>query len=198
MLTKDQVSKLLNRPLTTAENTNFSTYLKIATERLEELLCFDLCINTPTRTYLVREGYRTVFTDVFNGSVTITIDGETVDTADYTVRQFDNLNGSWFNSIVFKKHLPREVEEIVVEAAWGFNGLPVDLQLLLAKLFALNTQSQTADDRVKSKKIEDFTVSYNDQTTYDQFVMSNADVIRKYSICSMGDIQHGRVYPVYY
>lgn len=197
MLTKDQVSKLLNRPLTTAEDTNFSTYLKIATERLEELLCFDLCITTPTRTYIVREGYRTIFTDVFTGTPTVTIDGETVESDKYSVRQFDNLNGKWFNSIVFKQHLSRTVEEVTVQAAWGFQTLPVDLQLLLAKLFALNSQQQTTDDRVRSKKIEDFTITYDATTTYDQFILSNADVINKYSICGIGEISHGRVSTIY-
>lgn len=197
MLTKEQVSKLLNRPLTTAENTNFSLYLKIATERLEELLCSNLCITEPTQTYLVREGYRTIFTDVFRGTPVLRINGEVVEASKYSVRQFDNLNGKWFNSIVFKQFLDRDVEEVTVEASWGFGTLPSDLGLLLARLFALNTGAQTADERVKSKKIEDYSVTYNENSLFDQFKHDNMDVIYKYSLCSQGEIQHGSVYPIY-
>lgn len=199
MLTKDQVSKLLNRPLTTAENTNFSLYLDIATERLEELICSDLCIKTLTRTYEVRQGYRTIYTDIFRGTPVVSVDGTVQEATDYSVRQFDDLNGSWFNSIVFKKFLPRTAKEVTVEASWGFGTLPSDLQLLLAKLFELNTKSQTEDERVRSKKIEDFSITKNDNTLFDQFKIDNADVLSKYSICLHSEVQHGGIYnePVY-
>jgi hypothetical protein len=196
MLSKEQISKLLNRPLTTAETNNFSSYLKIATERLEDLLCSDLSSESEERTYYAREGYRTIFTDPFTGTPVVTVDGTVQETDTYSVRQFDNRNGSWFNSIVFKCFLPRDTEEITVEADWGFDCLPIDLQLLLSKLFAINTTEQTADNRVKSKKIEDFTVTYKDAPTYEEFVSSNSSTISKYSICGVGEVSHGPIYSV--
>lgn len=196
MLTKDKLSKLLNRPLTTEEVSNFDLYLEIATKRLEELLCTNLCIKEATQNYRVREGYRTIYTDVFTGSAVVTIDGDVVDTADYSVRQFDDLNGKWFNSIVFKKFLDRDIEEVTVEAAWGFGTLPNDLGLLLAKLFALNSTAQTTDERVRSKKIEDYSITLNDNSLFDQFVSDNQDVIHKYSICMQGEVQNGTIHAI--
>lgn len=195
MLTKEQVSKLLNRSLTTAENTNFSTYLNIAVKYLETLLCADLNERVEDRTFDVRDGYRTIFTDPFTQINTITVNGVEKAADTYSVRQFDKRSGSWYNSVVFKQHLDRDVEEITINADWGFTDcLPSDLQMLLAQLFNLVTELQTADDRVKSKKIEDFQVTYKDAQTYDEFVASNASVVRQYSVCSLGDIQNGHIY----
>lgn len=42
ILTKQQIAALLGRSLSTVENTNFDTYLKIAIARLEDLLCTTL------------------------------------------------------------------------------------------------------------------------------------------------------------
>ena len=193
MLTQAQISKLLNRPLTTAEVTNFDSYLKIATERLESLLCTKLSITAANQTYLIREGYRTLYTDIFNGTPTVTIDGVVAEADSFSPRQFDNLNGDWYNSIVFKKFLSRDVQEVTVAADFGFDPVPEDFQLLLARMFALNTSEQTGDDRVRSKKIEDFSVTLNDQTAYQQLVASNANVIRRYSTCQSGEVTHGSV-----
>lgn len=42
LLTKTEIEALIGRSLTTIENTNFDLYLKIATDRLEDLLCITL------------------------------------------------------------------------------------------------------------------------------------------------------------
>lgn len=191
MLTKEQVSKLLNRSLTASEDSNFEMYLKIATERLEELLCMSLCGDDSDRTYAARNGYRTLFTDPFTDVTSVTIDGTEVDAGDYLVKQNDRYSGGWYNSIEFDT--PMHCKKIVVEADWGFDCLPVDLQLLLAKLFAQGSVEQRSDNQVKSKKIEDFTVTYKDGTTFDEFVSANQHVISKYSLCNVGDVQHGSI-----
>lgn len=191
MLKEEQVIKLLNRPLTSAEVSNFSLYLKIATERLEDLLCINMCKDIGLRTYVSRYGYRTVYTDPFRRINTVTIDGNEVSEDDYVIRQNDKFNGSWYNAIEFDSM--RNGEKIVVDAEWGFNGLPVDLQLLLAKLFAQGSVEQTSDNLVKSKKIEDFSVTYKDSATYDEFVLTNISTINKYAQCNLGMIRHGSV-----
>ena len=200
MLTKEQVSKLLNRTLTAPETQNFGLYINNAKTRLEALLGMSLENEHATRMYNTRQGYRTVFTDVFTTDVdaVVTVAGEVKDPATYTVRQFDNLNGTWFNSIVFTNHLDRSVDYISVEADFGFNDcLPNDLQLLLAKMFALNSTEQTADNRVSSKKIEDFTVSYRDVQTYDDLISTNQQVIDAYSIKDKGMIRNGHLHIIY-
>lgn len=189
MLTKEQLSKLLNRPLTTAETDNYDLYLKIATARLEELLCMQLCGDDDERTYGTRLGYRTVYVDPFTDIISVTIDGD--QTTDYTTKQNDRFNGSWYNIIEFDRK--QTGENIVVDADWGFDCLPVDLQLLLARLFDQGSVEQTSDGAVKSKKIEDFSVTFKDSATYDEFVASNSTTIDKYSQCNQGQIRHGNV-----
>lgn len=44
ILTKQQIAALLGRSLSTVEDINFNTYLKIAQERLEDLLCTTLTL----------------------------------------------------------------------------------------------------------------------------------------------------------
>lgn len=189
MLTKEQIPKLLNRPLTTAEDENFTLYLKIATSRLEELLCMNLCDDASERTYATRLGYRTVYVDPFTDINSVTIDGD--ETTEYTTKQNDKFNGSWYNIIEFDRK--QTGENIVVDAAWGFSSVPVDLQLLLAKLFDQGSVEQSSDSTVKSKKIEDFSVTYKDSATYDEFVTNNSATIDKYSQCNQGQIRHGNV-----
>lgn len=200
MLTEAQVAKLLGRSLTTLETNNFKLYLKIATERLEELLCMTLC-GDGERTYETRVGYRTLNVDPFTDVTSVTIDGN--ETTEFTVKQNDKFNGSWYNVIEFDRK--QTGKNVVVDADWGFNPMPSDLQLLIAGLFDQNSVGQTSDGQVKSKKIEDFSVTYKDSATFDEFVQSNASVIDKYAQCSQGYIRHGDVYqwrddvrPVYY
>jgi hypothetical protein len=195
MLSKELTAKLLNRSLTTAETNNFSLYLKIATQRLEELLCFSLSSDAGERTFETRVNYRSVYVDPFTSIESITIDGEEY-TGDYQLKQNDNLNGSWFNIIEFEK--VRDGKNIVVDADWGFDSCPVDLQFLLAQIFAHVSVEQTTDNQVKSKKIEDFTVTYKDGATFTEFVLANRSILDKYSYCNQGFIRHGNLQPVFY
>lgn len=196
MLTEAEMVKLLGRSLTTLETTNFTLYLDIATQRLSELLCMDFSTTAGERTFETRLDYRTAYIDPFTAITSVEKDGETVDSDTYTIKQFDKFNGTWYNIIEFDDK--QTGENIAVTATWGIGTLPSDLQLLLAKLFAQNSIEQTADNQVKSKKIEDFTVTFKDGTTYDELVLNNASVIYKYSQCNQGYIRHGRVYPLYH
>lgn len=199
MLKEADVVKLLNRALTQAETDNFKMYLKIATQRLEELLCMNLTSGSEERTYEARKNYRTVYVDPFTDLTSVTIDGDVVDAEDYVTKQNDNLNASWYNIIEFDK--VRSGEKIVVDADWGFGSCPYDLQLLLAKLFALNSSEQTQEAQVKSKKIEDFSVTYKDSATFDDLALASKSTIDKYGYCNQGYIRHGVTYglrPVYH
>lgn len=208
MITEAEMAILLNRSLTDAESDNFDLYLNIATERLEQLLCLNLDTTSGERTFGTRLDYRTVYIDPFTEITSVEIDGNVVDEADYTVKQNDKFNGSWYNIIEFDRR--QTGENIVVDAEWGFEVTegdpdvslaPNDLKLLLAKLFAQGSVEQTSDSNIKSKKIEDFTVTFKDGATYDEFVLSNSATIEKYSQCNQSAIRHGAVNdirPFYY
>lgn len=201
MLTKEQMAALLGRSLTTVEDTNFDKYFDIATEHLEELLCCEIAktaedAEPSERTFGTRDGYRTVWVDPFSSLTSVKINGDVVDTNAYTKKQNDSFNGSWFNIIEFSRR--RYGENITVEAVWGFATLPADLEMLLAQLFNQVSVDQKTDGQVKSKKIEDFSVTYKDSVTLQEVLSGNAATIQKYSQCNQGVIRHGRVHSVHH
>lgn len=181
-MNKTQMAALLGRPLTSIEDTNYSTYLKIAQERLEDLTCLNLSSEPSERIYDVREGYTTVFTDLYTSVDSVKIDGNEI--SDYTSMQWDRRNASWYNSIV----LETNAETVTVTADWGI--CSPELQLLTARLFKL-LGSESMSSNIKSKKVEDFSITLNDNTVYQQFLVDNQALIDKFSLCSIGNIQHG-------
>lgn len=192
-MTQEEISALLGRPLTPVEVTNFDLYLEIAEERLSDLLCVSFTVVTEDRTFDIRENYRTVMLNVFTDINSVENDGEAV--TDYTKYQWDKRNASWFNSIVLDTCLPGP---LTINADWGIAPLPVDVQLLLAKLFALVSRMNAGNGNVKSKKVEDFHITFSDHTEYQQFLLDNQATIDKYSLCGEVTVQHGRVSNLYY
>lgn len=191
-MNQTQVAKLLNRTLTSSEVTNFDLYLKIAYERLRQLVCFSLCDIGGTRTYNCRKGYYDLFIDPFTSIESVTIDGSI--TTAYIIKQNELYNADWYNVVEFDEKMVGD--RVTINATWGFVTIPYDLQLFIAKLFSYISIEQKADDNIKSKKIEDFTVTYKDGATYDEFITANQSVINKYSQCNIGLIDHGYVQPI--
>lgn len=191
MLTKTQLESLLGRSLSGTEDTNLALYLNIAEERLANLFCVHIGDNTEaTRIYYGREGYTTLYVDPFTSLNTVTIGGEAQTTTSY---QWDDRNADWFNVIEFSQAL--EDEEIEVTATFGYGAtLPFDLQLLLARMFALTAKENTTDLRVDSKQNEDYRVSYGSgdtKTVLDALIAENRTTIQRYSQCGIGTIDHG-------
>lgn len=191
MLTKTQLESLLGRSLSGSEDTNLELYLNIAEERLANLFCVHIGDNTEaTRIYYGREGYTTLYVDPFTALATVTIDGEEQTTTSY---QWDDRNADWFNVIEFSQEL--KDEEIEITATFGYGAtLPFDLQLLLARMFALTAKENTTDLRVDSKQNEDYRVSYgsgDSKTVLDALIAENRTTIQRYSQCGIGTIDHG-------
>lgn len=192
-MNKTTMAALLGRPLTSIEDTNFTLYIKIARQSLDDLLCMTLCDDSDTRVYDARAGYSTLFTDVFTEIESVTKNGEAVDEGDYSIRQWDRRSGSWYNSIVFDTKLEAD-DEIEVTASWGFSEMPSDLQLVLAQLFGLITKKNKFDGTVERKEVEDFKIQFNvDADLDDEFYRQYNKTINKYSLCTIGDIQHGSI-----
>lgn len=120
-MTEEQVSALLGRPLTSNEATNFDLYLDIATEALEELICTPIADVVETRIFDIREGYSTVFIDIFRSVSEVKIDGTVIDPSEYSVRQWDKRTADWYNSLVFDSRFRSYNAEIEVTAEWGFD-----------------------------------------------------------------------------
>lgn len=191
---RSDIEALLGRPLTSTESNNFDLYLDIAKESLEALLCMSLEETTElqTRTYRSRNGYKTLFTDVFQSVSAVEVDGTAESADNYTVMQWDKYNGSWYNSLVFSSAL--QDDEIEVTGIWGFSEYPSDLKLLWAKLFSQVSVKNTGAGNITSKQVEDFRITFNDSVTADQQLASDyASTIEKYGLCGVGNIQHGDV-----
>ena len=155
-----------------------------AKQFLESLLCLDFSQDSGERTFTAREGMRTVFTGIFSNVNSVTVGGDAVS---YYPAFFDKRNGEFFNSIVLSKPVDGEV---VIDADWGFNELPADLKKLLANAELVVNQSYSAKE-VKSKRVEDFHITYSDLSDDEVFLKQNAVTINKYSMCHIDYILHG-------
>lgn len=74
--------------------------------------------------------------------------------------------------------------------------IPADLKLLVARCFATIQEEQNlaSSNGIKSKKVEDFSITYNDEvdTPMVAFVKANSATLDKYGMCQ-GPIRSGKV-----
>lgn len=188
-MTQDKIAALLGRPLSSVEVANFSTYLDVAQSRVSDMICVDICQKVDTKRFPARLGYKTLNVPIFTEIDSVTLDGTA--TTKYSVRQGSNMNGDWYNSLVFDVPLHSQVIEI--KADWGFSQMPVDVQVMIAELFGMVTDSLD-DDLVQSKQVEDFRLTLKDKTKTEAFAQKYAATIAKYSACVQGEVQSGYTY----
>jgi hypothetical protein len=190
-MTQAQLESLLGRPLTPVEVTNITLYLEIATENLEDLLCITLNEVEEARTFDTRAGYSTAYLDIFQSVTEVKVNEVEKDSDDYSLRQWDKRTGSWYNSLVLGSKFLAD-DEIEVTATWGFDIVPNDLNLLLARMFALISTKNKFDGTVTKKQVEDFRIEFDlDADLDDQFYAENRKTIAKYGLCNMPNVQHG-------
>lgn len=195
-MTKAELEAALGRSLTNVENSNITLYLDIASQKLEGLLCTSFKEGTGARVYESREGYSTVFTDLFRSVSSVIVDGETVSSEDYHTAFFNTRNSDYKNSIVFSDKFAK-AKDVTVTGEWGFDAttkMPSDLAQVLAKIFAQVAKGSKNDQAVKSKRVEDFSVTFADDATTNEEALSNANrlTLNKYSQCSIGLVRHGK------
>jgi hypothetical protein len=153
---------------------------------VEALLCLDLTPATAqARTFKAREGMRTVFTGLFSNVSSVTVNGKAV--TNYYPAFFDKRNGTLFNSLVFTEPV---CGEVVVTGDWSATTLPADLQRLVDNALAVVNQTYSTKE-VKSKRVEDFQITYSDLSDDEVFLKQNAVTINKYSMCHIDYILHG-------
>jgi hypothetical protein len=190
MINQQQLVKLLGRDLTQTEIDNFNLYMGMALSSVSGLLCIDLCDEGGTRTYRSRDGYRELWIDPFSNVNTVSIDG--VETTDYATKQNNSYNGEWYNVLEFDEKLDGSL--VTVDASWGFSDcMPSDLQTLVAKMFDYNSSTQGVNQNVKSKKIEDYSVTYKDSDPLQDFLEANRMLVNKYGQCNLSEVSHGTI-----
>lgn len=189
-MNKSDLETLLGRSLTPRESAGCNKYLEIAKAQLQELLCISLVRESGERTFTARDGYNTLFTGIFIEVSGVTVNGETIDPSKYHLSFFGDRNKGFYNSIVFDDKLYGQT--VVVNAQWGFNTLPSDLGMFLAELFALAAKPKKTGS-VKSKRVEDFQITYGDKTDMGQLIADNDLVVSKYGMCDIYGTRHGSV-----
>lgn len=190
-ISQSDMAALLGRPLTATEVANYASYLEVAVEQVEMVLCFSLESGESTKTFKGRDGYSTVFTPIYESISEVKLNGKV--TTDFTSYFFDDLDKDFYNSIVFDCQLHKG-DVVQITAEWGFTSFPKDLATLISKYFALASSGTKSDSGLKSKKVEDVAYTFDtDITAEDRIANSNKNTIRKYSLCSVGNVQHGGV-----
>ena len=189
---KTTIAKLLGRPLTSSEDSNFEQYINYTISTLENLLCWSPICNEATATYESRVGYRTLWTDPFTSITDVKVDGTAV--TGYKLAFNGNFNYPFYNSVVFPYPLNGQTVEIT--GSWGFDELPADLGSLVAEIFKMygRVSSGNMAGNVTNKRVEDFSISYGDSSEMDALASKNSSVIAKYSNCQSAiEVQHGDV-----
>lgn len=192
---ESDIEALLGRTLTSIETANFQTYINIANENLETLICTPFEEAEETRVFDTRDDYKTAFVDIFWRITEVKLDDEVI--TDYTVRQWDKRSGSWYNSLVFEDYLEGKVLEVTAD--WGFTpqsdapSLPLDLQQVLAGLFGLISKKNKHDGSIQSKQVEDFRITLRDINLDEDFNRLYGSTIAKYSLCNIPDFKQGEV-----
>lgn len=191
-MTQDQISVLLGRPLSSIESTDFNTYYNLALNRVSDLICSTVCPSyEETMVFEIVNGYRTLNLPIFTDIVSITVGSNVLDETSYKVKQNSSLNGDWFNAVVFNYGVLNDCETISVEADWGFNRIPLDVQQMIAEQFGI-ASSILSNDNITRKQVEDFSI-YLKGSLSDAFDAKYASTIAKYSSCNKGQIQSGDV-----
>lgn len=202
-ITEADMAKLLGRPLTSNESTNFALYLEISKEHLETLLGLKLDGDAAAeRAYPARDGFQSLVVDPFSvkDSLEVKLDDEVV--TDFVVRQNDDYNASgWFNTIEFVKPMCRGLYK--VKATWGYGTtLPAGIKTLWAGLFGVIGSGQAINTDVEEQKKSETTLSHS--VTYDtskpaadRFAAANAMLIAKYSQKNQINFTSGRTHHPY-
>ena len=88
------------------------------------------------------------------------------------------------------------LDDLLCQKVEEMTTIPEDLQLLLARMFGCTVKEQSAssDSGVASKKVEDFSITYKDESEspMDSLLKLNVNLIAKYSACQ-AEIRSGEV-----
>jgi hypothetical protein len=196
----DSITAYLGRPLTDFETANFDSLFNQTVARLENLLGTPLVKFDGDRTFTVRQGFRTIWIDIFTSVTAVKIDDKELSVDEWTAARNDARGAlDWFNSIVLSEKPIKREQTATITASWGFDltnaeTLPEDLKILIAACFAAISQQAQFDPTVANEQIEDYRVSFNTaKSPFDLFVATNTLTIQKYSQTKHGDLRNGIV-----
>lgn len=193
---KDKLEKLLGKTISVNAGHGLEEHLSVTESYLELMICSLVSGSEETQalTFKTRNGYSAVNTPIFRGEPTIKVDGVTVSSSKYElVATGTKLPTEWYNSIVFND---RKLygNKVKVTALWGFEALPDDLALVFAGIFDVITTTGENNTNIKSKKVEDFAVTFVDlESALDDVKRKYSIILSKYSCCDEINFESGDV-----
>lgn len=196
IISKEDMAKLLGRPLTSAETTNYDLYIEIAQEQLEQLLGLKLTgTDNSERVYEARSGFHSLVIDPFSANNPTVTDGDGNAVTGFAVRLDDDYNAKWFNTIELVDRMKAGIYK--VKAKWGYGSeLPKGLQLLMAGMFDVtaNGNPVASEAKIKSETTLSHSVTFDTSSeAYQRFVDSYAALIAKYSQDRTAMVLSGKV-----
>lgn len=180
---------LLCRPLRDCEVNNLTTYLEIAEQQLEQVVCWKAGENFNGQICL-DEATSEITLPLFVKVTDFSQDDQVIPDTEYSRAVSGTDQVYTFNQPL--------TGTVFVTGAWGFKAaeMPADYQMLLGRTFEL-IGKQYCTQVVESKSNEGFSVSYETKKSAQQlFVNQFAATIGKYSICQSG-VSHGAVRCIY-
>lgn len=191
---KETIVKLLGRPLTSYEDSNFTQIVEHTISTLSNTLCWQLKDGQSDKTYYARANYRTLWISLYTLVDEVKVDGRVVADTDYKLALNADVNSSIFNSVIFKYPLGDSMVEI--KGSFDISKITTDVADLgslvadLFKFYARNMSSE-ASANIKSKHVEDFTITFSDDSELQALFNNNYATIKRYSACEGNVVQSG-------
>lgn len=184
-LTEQQVESYLQRSLTSFESGNFNNLLRIAISKLEALICSKVGYIEEERTFQGRDGMRSVFIGLCSEIKSVKVNSSPVDFATYLG---DNASQLCDNIVLNKP--TKHTDVITVRAGFGLKVIPEELAQVISELFAVKL---VGGDKITSKKVEDFSITYDKTSELDRIIESYKSILDKYSQCSQITLRSGEI-----
>lgn len=184
-LTEQQVESYLQRSLTSFESGNFNNLLRIAISKLEALICSKVGYIEEERTFQGRDGMRSVFVGLCSEVKSVKVNSNSVDFATYLG---DNASQICDNIVLNKP--TRHTDVITVHGGFGLKVIPEELVQVISELFAVKL---AGGDKITSKKVEDFSITYDKTSETDRIIESYKSILDKYSQCSQITLRSGEI-----
>ncbi len=184
-LTEQQVESYLQRSLTSFESGNFNNLLRIAISKLEALICSKVGYIEEERTFQGRDGMRSVFIGLCSEVKSVKVNSNSVDFATYLGDSASQI----CDNIVLNKPT-KHTDVITVHGGFGLKVIPEELAQVISELFAVKL---AGGDKITSKKVEDFSITYDKTSELDRIIESYKSILDKYSQCSQITLRSGEI-----
>ena len=191
MPTQQQIADMLGRPLTAKEIAGFDAYVEIAVTQLGAILGYSLVLSegADTKTFAGVKDYRSLIVPPFTDIEFVKVNGEDVDyIVGTTQKPFDV-------EIVLGEYMT-DNSKIEVNAKWGYSEYPAGVLLLIANMFSVVANGQTAGGsaKVKSEDSLSHKVVYDTSSSQiETFAKDNANIIDLYRLPYSSQVSAGRI-----